>query len=533
MTRLRLKRLFFWTLFATAVAVSIWWTLHIRYQPGAILAVIPPQATWVSVHDNPEARWPEWSRNGAVRAGASAAGLDLDGLGKELETPRGKAWFRRLGGREAAVAYVPVMPYSGEPAWIVSCWAGGYAQRLRWLMALAGEKPVDRSRSGAAHPIWLLKVAGLPRGMHAALGIREGVVALAIAPDALTAMRVCLDTADSSRRRAPVPGKETGCADRAWLLAPGGGGEWQVKIEALTAERLQATAWQAGPWPAGLSQPAAGDPAALAGLLGKAEGSMIVPWSVVRNGLLPAAGDWIGPVDALVREAAGTEQAAVVLAVYGGEHAARIRSLFGGGILEAIQGLKVPMFLLAVPVTDDVAAQAAVGKFLDRFNRTQPYGLVPRPAGICYGYTVTAIEGTRGPFYKDLAPSEQAAYAVAGGWLVVGSHLGALEGLLPSIPHERRPAGPGAAGAVLRLDAPTLSQTMSKFLSALSLVYMMSDTPGAQEGRARAAEWKGWLQTVAPLGEVEVTARTGSAGAELVVSCRAVSAPAPQPRGIP
>jgi hypothetical protein len=517
------KRALFWSLMVAAAAVSVWWTLHVRYRPGAVLDVIPAQAAFVSVHDNPAARWPDWSRNGAIRAAASAGGLDLDDFAKELETPRGKAWLKRLGGREAAVAYVPAMPYSGEPAWILSCWAGGYGQRLRWLMGLSGAKPVAGPWGDASHPVWLLKAKGLPEGMHLALGIREGVVVLAISPDALSAMRICLDTADSGRRRAPVPGPETGCADRAWLRASEAAGEWQVTIETLTADRFQATARQAKPWPESLARPAAGDPAVLAGLMAEAEGVMTAPWAWVRSGLAAQAAEWIGPLNTLVREAAGTEQARVGVAVYGGEHAARIRSVFGGGIESFIQGLKVPTFLLAIPVADEAAAQAAAGRFLDRFNKIKAFGLVPRPAGICYGYAVTAVEGTRGALYKDFAPSEQVAYAVAGGWLIVGSHLGALEGLLPYVPHERSATGGGLVGATLRLDAPTFSQTVGKFLSALSLVYMGSESPGAEQGRVRLAEWRGWLKRLAPLGRVEVTARPGAAGAEIVISANRVT----------
>jgi hypothetical protein len=522
MTKAVLTRVVFWTLFAAAAIVAVWWTVHIDYRPGAVLELVPLQAEWVSLHEKPAGRWPEWSRNGAVRAATAAAGLDLEALGKELETPDGKAWFRRLGGREAAIAFVPALPYSGEPAWIISCWAGGYSQRLRWLMAVSGARPAPGPYGDASHPIWLMKAEGLPDGMRLAMGIREGVVVFAVSTDALSAMRLCLGKADGSRYRPPVPGPETGCPDRAWLRGPEPVGQWQVKIEELTAARLRATAWREEPWPAGLAGPAAGNPAALAGLLGKAEGSVTAPWTYCRNWLLPRAGDWIGPVDALVKEAAGTEQARVALAVYGGEHAARIRSLFGGGIESFIAGLKVPAFLVAIPVPDEAAAQAAAGRFLDRFNRIKPYGLVPRPAGVCYGYTVTAVEGTRGAFYKDLAPSEQAAYAVAGGWLVAGSHLGSLEGLLPSVPHGPVAAGPGAGGATLRLEAPVFGQTVGKFMAALSLVYMAADTPEADRNRARLAEWRGWLERLAPLGQVEVTARPGSGGAEIVITADSV-----------
>jgi hypothetical protein len=119
------------------------------------------------------------------------------------------------------------------------------------------------------------------------------------------------------------------------------------------------------------------------------------------------------------------------------------------------------------------------------------------------------------------------AYAVANGWLVAASHLGAFEGLLPAIPHGSALTRSAVAGAGLTLEAPAFSQTMSKFLAAVSLVYMGSGTPEAEQTRARLADWRGILQTLAPLGRVEVTARPGPAGAELILSASADLTPPP------
>lgn len=515
MTKTGVRRLALGALLAAAAALSAWWALRMTYRPGAVLDVIPPEAEWVSFHERPAERWEAWSRNAAVRGGLALAGLDAGALVREVETPEGRTWLRRLGGREAVLAYVPATPYGSEPAWILSCWAGGYGQRLRWLLALSGTRPAPGPWGDASHPIWLLRAEGLPRGMRVALAVREGVVILAFSKDALGAMHACLEAGDRTRFRAPVP--ETGAADRAWLRLPDGG-EWRAEAGTLTADRFRAAARRAEPWPEELGRPAAGDLAPLAGLLGRAEGWASVPWPYLRNKLLPGAGSWVGPVDALVREAAGSGEARVVFAVFGGDHAARIRSLFGGGVSDYIQGLKVPAFLLAVPLEEPAAAPEAAARFLDRFNRIHPYGLVLRPAGVCYGYTVTAVEATRGTPYKDFARSEQAAFAVAGNWLVVGSHLGALEGLLPFIPHREGAPDGWTAGAVVKMDAPALSNTLGKFLAAWSLVYLASDAPGSEEARARLELWREWLDRLAPLGQVEAWATPGPAGAEVAVS---------------
>ncbi|MFO7535730.1 MAG: hypothetical protein R6X19_08645 [Kiritimatiellia bacterium] len=534
MTRYGLKRIFFWVLLAAGTAASAWWTLHIPYRPGAVLEAVPVNATWVSLHRAPAARWPQWGSNGVIRALTARAGLELDALAAEVETPRGSAWFRRLGGREAAIAYVPAMPGRGRPAWVISCWAGGYSQRLRWLLAISGDKPVPGPWSDLSHPVWRLKAAGLPPDLRLSLGIRDGVVVMAISSDPLAVLD-CLEAAEGlpqtpsiralgMEERLTVPGRPAQAADRGWLVLPESGTEWVLEADTLEADRFQAVARTRSAVPAGLMAAAGGDTAPLAGLTALAEGTASVPWPVVRGLLLNRAGDWLGPVDALVREAAGTDQARIVAAVYGGEHAARIRSLFGGGVESFVQGLKVPTFVCAIPVTDEAAAQAAVVRFLDRMNRLKPIGLVTRPAGICYGWNVTAIEATRGELYKNFAQSEQVAFTVARGWLVVGSHLGSLENLLPAISHEANPSGPGRAGADLRVDGPDFNRTMGKFAAALSLVFMGSESPSAEQGRARMGLLREWLKTLEPAGRVEMRALPDGTGLQIELRTEAGAA---------
>lgn len=527
MTRLGVKRFVFWLLLVSAVAVSAWWTLTIPYRPGAVLGAIPETAAWVSLHQDPAGRRDDWSRSGAIRSLAGLAGLDMDALDKELDTPDGRIWLRRLGGREVAIAYSPHMPYSEDPAWIVSCWAGGHSQRLRWLLAVSGARPVEGDWSDDAHPIWLLKASGLPRGMRLAMGIRDGVVVLAVSADPVPAMRACLDVAEGlpralsarqAKRLEAVWAERLGGdapRDRGWLQV--GWSDLVCGARELKADRFQAVVKWPPPAPESLTLTATGDVSKLEGLMGKAEGAATVPWPMVRNFFISRSGDWIGPVDLLVREVAGADQARVMIGVYGGDYAARLKSLFGGGIESFIQGLKVPTFVVAVPAPREEVALEAVNRFLDRMNRIKPYGLVLRPAGVCYGWNVTAVEATRGTIYKDFAQSEQLAFAMTDGWLVVGSHLGALQELLPSVPHGK-PAGTERAGLDLKMEAPAFSRTLGKFLAALSLAYVVADTPEAEQARARMAEWREWLNALAPLGHVELACTGGTEGAVVSIS---------------
>ncbi len=528
MTRYPLKRLGFWLLFALAAIVSVWWLLVVPYRPGAVLESIPENAAWVSVHRAPALRWTEWRSNGVVQVLAEAAGLELASVEKELAVSRNRAWFNRLGGREVAIAYVPEMPGRRYPAWVISCWAGGYSQRMRWLFALSRVKPLSESAGDSAHPVWWIKTTGLPPGMNLSMGFREGVVVFAISPDPL-AVRACLDAAEGapfarSIRKAGIEARLrealplSNSMDYGWLRWPGSDQEWVFQADEVTADRFSARARSVGPHPEWMAKPVTGDASTLVGLKALAEGTAEAPWPWVRSQLASRAGHWLGPLDALVREAAGTENARVVVGVFGGNHAARIKSLFGGGVEDFIQGLKVPTFVMAIPVADPAAAQTAASRFLDRMNRIKPLGLVLRPAGMCYGWALTAVEGTRGGLYADFSQSEQVAFTVAGGWLVIGSHLGALEGLVPSISHEAKASGTGDAGpASIRIDGPTFSRTMSKFLAAVSLVYMVSDTTDADRSREQVAEARHWIEALGALGTIEVTVSGAEQGNTIVI----------------
>ncbi len=512
MTRLGLKRTLFWSLLAGASAVSVWWMLTVPYRPGAVLDAIPENAAWVSIHQAPAARWSELSSNSAVRALAEVAGLDLGSLGPGLKSARDRTWFNRLGRREVALAHVPEMPGSGAPAWVISCWAGGYSQRMRWLMGFGGHKPVVGRWLDPTHPVWRLKAGGLSPGWHASLGIWEGLAVLALSPDPVAA-RDCLLVAERDPRvpsvrtagmeaRAVTRFRTRACPDRGWARLPGGD-VWVFEAETINAEKLTSTIRRLSPVPEQSVGVVKGDLAPLGALAGKAEAVMTAPWPRVRNLLASRAGDWVGPLDALVREAAGTDQARIVAAVFGGEHAARIKSLFGGGIEAFIQGLKVPTFVAAIPVTDEAAAQAAMTRLLDRMNKLKPYGLVLRPAGVCYGRTVTAVEGTREGLYKDFLRSEQAVFTVAEGWLIVGSHQGAMESLIPLVPHGAALTAP-TAGSTVRVKGRAFGQTAGKFLAALSLVYMATDTPESGQARERTAELRHRIQALGVAGDVEI-----------------------------
>jgi len=418
MTRRGLQRALLGGVLAVSAAASLWWMGTVPYRPRAVLDAVPEQAAWVSLHASPAARWPDLRSNSLVRALARLENMDLVKLESWMARFPNRLLVARLGSREAAVAYVPAMPGSGKPAWVIACWAGGGSQQLRWVLNLRGPKPyIDPSLDGA-HPIWPFRVAGWPADRRLSVAIREGLVLAAVSTEPI-AVRDCLAAAEGMPACRSIRGSGAAAQwarveapDRGWGRMPGMG-DWTWASDRLTARETRLTLHPIAPEPADVV-PLFGNRAPLKTLLDEAEGWVSVSWPRLRDGAAGRGGFWRQAADDWIRETAGTDQVRIVAALYGGAHGARIRSLFGGGIESFIQGLKVPTFLLAVPAPDPAAAAAATARLLDRVNSRRPYGLVPREAGICFGRTVTAIDGTRDGFYADLSRREQIAYTTAG-----------------------------------------------------------------------------------------------------------------------
>ena len=528
---LRMRAVLFWVLLAVFAGLSLVWIFSVPYQEGEVLRGIPADAAFVSWHRVPLDREDRLLSHPWVRAALQRFGADPTALVTALSMGEGAVWKKRLGRREMATAYVPALRSSGAPAWLFSFWAGGYSQRLRWLLELQGPTEARPVRAEPGRAIWVFSnLKGFSSGWHLSVAVREGLVLAALSPDP-SAVRTALLAAENTPylfnvRTAGIEAevrRKLGHAvtlDCGWVRARRGDGGselycFEADLGSANASRVEFF----------LDRPAPPAVAASWGPLERlkeeAEGSAAFPWAWLYP-LLRAwdeeAALWL---DRLVEGVAGRREVPLWVALYGGERAGRIRSLFGSGLSGYIRGLKVPLLVLAVPASEEKRARETAGAVLDLINQNKPWGLVPRPAGISGGWEMTAIEGTLGGFYRDFAPSEEAAFTVAEGWFFLGSNLGAFENLIPLIPHRGVLDPPEVRLLQVGVDGRRLSKTLGQFLAALSLSYAVGGTPSAEQMRRQIRVWREWLVWLEEVGHVEAEWRPEPRGSRLVVNLQA------------
>ena len=526
----RLRSVLFWILLIAFAGISLWWIFAVPYREGEVLRAIPVEATFVSWHRAPIERLDRLLSHPWVRMAIRENGGDWASLQTLLDSKEGRIWKERLARREMAVAYVPALRFSGMPAWIFSFWVGGFSQRLRWMLETQEKSAFRAAAPEPGRMIWVFSnMQGLPPGWHLSVAVREGVVLAALSPDPLAA-RTALLTAEGisavpniraagwleealrKLRTPPLP-------DRGWWRDDREGTLWCFDIAWEEDETWTIELCADRPAP----PPVAADWAPLTRLSQEAEGSMHLSWPWLYPTVRSWDGDLALGIDRLVMGVSGRREVPLWIGVFGGERGGRIRSLFGSGLSERIQGLKVPLLVLALPAVDEHRARETAAAVLDLLNQKWPYGLVPRPAGVSSGRELTAIEGTLGGFYRDLAPSEEVVYTVAEGWFFLASHIGAFENLIPLVAQGGGSGGVESRAAGLSARGQELSRSLGRFLSALSLSYALGGSPSAERMRHQIRQWRRWLAWLEGAERIELVWRPSGAGSRMTIRLRPAS----------
>jgi len=536
----RIRTVLFWVLLGGFAGISLWWIFSVPYREGEVLRGIPAEAVFVSWHRCPLDREDRLLSNVWVRAAFRRYGADPSALVAAISTGDGAIWKERLARREMATAYVPALRSSGAPAWFFSFWAGGYSQRLRWLLELKGRALTRSISAEPGRAIWVFSnVTALPPGWYLSVAVREGLVLAALSPDP-SAVRHALLAAEntpywSNVRRAGAEAealrrfRQPAAFDRGWgrLRFPGGREErfwFEADLRADNDWSVEILLHRPAPPPVKVCV------RSVKGLIDEAEGSVMVNWTwlypLIRSGDEEIA-LWL---DRLVIGVTGSREAAFWFGIYGGEQGARIRSLFGSGLSEYIRGLKVPLLVVGMPAADEKRARDTATSVLDLINQNKPWGLVPRSAGVTCGWDVTAVEGTLGGFYRDLAPSEEVAYTVAKEWFWVGSHLGAFENLLPFLSHSDEPEPFQLRPVQIRAKGRRLARSLGQVLSALSLSYAVGGTASAERMRRQIREWRQWLIWLEEVDRLEAEWHATEHGSRLFVRVQTESFPDPETR---
>ena len=207
-----------------------------------------------------------------------------------------------------------------------------------------------------------------------------------------------------------------------------------------------------------------------------------------------------------------------------------------------LAGLRVPTVLVATPVPDAAAAQAAIQRVLDTSNARYKGAFVLQPvAGP--STTLYALESAGGDEWVDaLAKSDRPAYAVVDGWLLVSSNLAALQKLAQADAARRGHATgaptwaeplEGMAAVQLWLDLARSDKVARDAIATWSMAQLFLNGGNSQAVREQLNLVRTWIDAFAPFGQARAALDRRGPRTELVLdlglsgSAGSVRMPAP------
>lgn len=410
-----LRPIAFYTLLLAAMAMSVWWMLHVPARPGRAYRAIPEQAVWVSRHRNLAARWDQISRHPLLDKMAALAGITPEEWARMKNARATTEWIHRLGQSEAVISAWP--EYRGGP-WTVAlaAWIGSESQTFRWWLQSGRVPGVVRAGEYGGRPLWCISSAGDPEGRQLFFVLEEGLWLAAWSRHPRELCHV-LDAYDGARERNPAGIELRAMAedDVAWCNLGAGPGPdgLRMVVREWTPTRFHAVVdldgWEgmpAAPAPAGCP------PGRIAAGWGSSpEMLLMCDWKWIREGLRGAA-PWITELRNLA-----DHQLKGPLAL----------AMFGAPLWGRLSGLRTPGLALMAELREPEATEGAIRNSMDHLNARVPWGLIAGDDLTAPGVRVFEASGARA--YRDRPSSERAAYAIRDGWLWASLSADTLRGL--------------------------------------------------------------------------------------------------------
>ena len=499
-----------WTRLAAGglVCGCLGWLLYVPYAPRRLLSVIPPGAAAVTSHYDLAGRWDDLAANPLGRRLLERLGGE-GGSARDLS--RMLPW---VGTKDLLLANVP--GDGGEPFWVLSAWIGARSHAARWWLRLRGDPRVER-----VDRRWWRTVTPLADGRRVYFALEEGILigCLASGEDALAGL------INGFHRRRPSLRDAWDERDIEWLLDPAREDRFWIQAgyrDGVPPDALRGELSGVSPTAARLvllsdtpipqGGPVPGPWQELHRLHGAAARAVLAG----TGQSLRALSAWLAPgtagrlADALCRRA-GPRAAALILV--GGEYGGRLN------------GLRVPALAFCIDISDQAQPVAWMQELLKHIRRALDIHLVLTPSGEG-GAPLYTVDPAAAGRYAQLDPSERAAVALVGPWLVVSSSRQSLDRLL-----ERQawtPDGNGLAAAewvhtgehegdILLSGWSDLRRTgksVGNLLAVRNLVSMQSGTFSREEMMERIEQTKSWIRCVQELESARLQALRRENGAE-------------------
>jgi hypothetical protein len=497
----------FWPILVAFAGGCVWWMLYVPARPDQVLRALPPEATLVTAHRGLAARWNDLSSNPIALTLLGALGVDAKTAREMNEDAVFSGWLDRLASDEVAVAYVPRLGPSGDPAWVFATWLGGRSQQIRWQLNTGRIPGIRHVYDRAGDRVWMLdrRSFKIKPSSIVAFSIVEGMLVGTVAPMVAATAEVLDQMAgfppSRVERSDALKGvRESSSPDRGWFAWQGGRGGALQRVE-VEIPRLASAALEAnirGPWrlPEAGTNTARVPTRGLEQLLGDAP----IAYAMVDRNL---AGYWLARIpSAAWRDMAGLHatlgEGPLFVGLLGGEYSGRLK------------GIKLPTLTVGSAVKDEDAAIAALQRHLDDLNARWNWGLVPNAVDSDFG-RLLAVEGTAATWYSGLADRERVACLVSNGWVLFSSNTEALTNLLAHARGGNRSwVGDAAIHGEINLEEG--GKTLRLAIAAWSLKLAMEDPDGSRPLRQKLNEAKAWMDTLAPLKRLRFSVRQAPEG---------------------
>ncbi|MEI6971795.1 MAG: hypothetical protein WCL44_09790 [bacterium] len=516
------------TVLALFLCVIAWWVLYLPYESGAVLRAIPANVAFVSVHDNVAERWGDIAGSRLVRCMAFSTGAKAEDYDKAVTNSETIKWIAKFAGKRVAIAYTPSLNGSGQEAWLVSSWIGGYSQRLRWMASLGlipDAKPVGMC---GRQRLWTVPVDDLPGGKVLSIAVSEGVLMCCISalPQGVGSMveafegsgRIQAGISESRLSQEAAILSECSAPDRGWIAYGSEISPFSFQIDSLAGDNSSGRIRVRNFMPADTVPLKTGGLDNLGRLLGDVPEIVAVCRSRFATALLdlPWLREESGPVADVVKNmTADKGDRRMFMCLLGGRNRAAMKSLLPEGLGDLVGGMLVPVVMMGVEVDDAEAARLGASGLLDRLNTDYQLGIIKRsiPVG---DETVMSIEGTGKGMYSNFRAEERVAYTVCGGWLIVSSNVEALSKLL--VRYQAGPSGAKDARWLKGLlesdnainyawaDLDAAGVTLKDSLALWKLSMSSGQSTSGRKTRRMLNFAMDWMDAIRPLGQGTVSA---------------------------
>jgi hypothetical protein len=504
---MRARRAFFWGLLTLFVGLSIWWLFYLPYDREALYSAVPLNAVFVGEHEKVAERWQAIVENPLTLCLLKSCGMDAKDVEKSVHTPGVRRIIQRYAARDTIIAYAPSLGRSGQPAWMVSSWAGSQGQILRLALTCGGLSGFKKLSFEDGQQAWYTTIGKGKSEMNLSLVVVQGILLVCLSPDP-SAVHYMADRVE--RRASLLPelrerlasaseGSESkDVLDRGWL-----DGAWLVGRPVVGKVRYglnaHAECGSAG-WVRGTMRlPAAPllrdsvDFDGLGDLLGNAPDALLmIPFSyldpLISTNKAGPAWKIAGPF--FKEEAA--DRGSVFAALFGGDYSGRIL------------GLKVPTVMAGMEARNPDGILDRLSETTDRLNRECRWGLVPtrteiqkRPAAV--------LGLSRDNLFASLKPEERPVFVAVTNWLLLCSNAETTEKLLArnrDSSEARWMAGiekAKAATGYMWIDLEASNQALKNAVAVYTLSLLVQSSEGRIESRAQLNNLSGWIDALRSL----------------------------------